>query len=352
LWYQNKQKNNKNNCRKQMKNIFKHQFRSLSIAKKNPFYEEMKSNVNDWIDKFKLLDLSNPLVVSKVNANDLWSVTAYCWPLASREKINLIGKINFWLWLYDDWFESVPLEKFKEKNKKIFEIMDGKEFKEKNDPFLDSFFDFFNCFEKIAGEYYKKKFVENFKFTLSAAEEEIEISKNRGYFKSIEEYMRIRLESSACCVCAVFTEWSKDIELTNLSESEIAKANEMMNIFSEQTCLINDFFSYSKEKAAKNNTNLALVYEDIYKYSSQKALKITLEETEKRTDDLEKLYLTIDGKNQKLLKEYADGLIDSLSGHNKWIQTITKKYSEQISLINEKEENYEKLVIFEEEFNK
>ncbi|WNE41973.1 MAG: hypothetical protein AD073_000308 [Mycoplasmataceae bacterium] len=308
-------------------------FRYLAKPRKSNFYSEVKERIKECSEKYKLLGLDNPKAFIKLEKSDFAAFITYIWPFAnSSETSFLLTDFIIWTFVYDDWFEKNSLESFKEINRQIFNVMDNKDFSNRDNPYVALFHEFFQAFQKEASIDCERRFINSMKKCLLAAEEEM-LAKQKGSFNNIDHYIKIRRFAGAVIPSFNLLELTRDIDSSLISISE-EKLNQLLEIASDQVCYFNDFFSYEREKVSGDIANLVINYEIHNNYSNKKALEFSFNLIELRTNQFGEIYQTIDPIKEKDLKEYADGIIDWMSGHMEWYNH-TKRYSEKIFLNKE-----------------
>lgn len=320
-------------------------FTYLVDPKLGPFYNEVKTHIDNFVIKYKLLDLSSPVILNKLHKTDFSFFVVSVWPLVKNKEFSeVLAEFVIWVFLYDDWFEKKrDLSSFRKTNRKLFDIMNGKQFTNDENIYVNSFNEFFQNLKKFASEGCLQRFSKNLKASFIAEEEELKARRN-GEFDSVGHYIQIRRATVVVMPCFNLIELFKEINYEAIiANGNEEKLNKLLEIADDHVSYSNDYFSYAKEKVDGDIANLVDVYRRHNNCSEAEAFKYTFELIELKNVEFKRLYLTIDDKD---LKEYADGVADWMVGHIEWSK-MSKRYSEQMFLDVVKDLEAEKYCLIE-----
>lgn len=306
----------------------------LSDPRLNKNFQEVKKDTFEWLEKFELLDLNNPKMVQKFDSMNLSGFVGFVYPDAKLDKLKLFDRLSICLFIFDDYIEEnfensqIVIDRMKLiTNGQKWDLTDNKHINN----ILLAYEDWKKSFLEIVSNS-KAGLIDHQKNFSLAMEDYFwgcyELSKIKFEKKSVNlnEYLKIRLSDVGVKPFACLIKIDKDFQTLNMEENN-ELLNLVLNLASEHSFLVNDFFSVKKDRedGTPNYINVMAREKNL---SEEESLKITFDRIEELTNQFEQHSQKLKELNNPDLNIYLDALSDMLFGHIEWY-SFSKRYLTQ-----------------------
>ena len=224
----------------------------------NPHLTRLYPLSTEWLRRTGLTPTEEDL--KRHEAMDIPYLAALTYPTASKEGLLLAQNWMSWLFIYDDTLDEgvdgrVPI-KVKQKRENFLKILQRAP-AELSTPLSIALHDIWRQIVSLSDSVWQHRFIHHTNLYLNAVEWEAENRLERS-FPSEDEYLRLRIETSAVRPCFDLLMPTLNIDLNKTFWND-GKIQRLEYLATEIIVLSNDIISFPKEQASNDLHNLVLI---------------------------------------------------------------------------------------------